>query len=152
METVSVIVYRSRSAGPASDIDLLYLLAQARARNELEGITGLLLYDRGRFYQWIEGAERPLRAVWESILRDERHTHVELLADQRQPFRLFREWSMGFAHRDSQFGQFMDGFTEADAGLLDDLHHSTDGVPRILARFSSLPTPFDDPRIVPSQP
>ncbi|NDA71690.1 MAG: blue light sensor protein, partial [Betaproteobacteria bacterium] len=34
----------------------MYLLGQARGRNQAEMITGLLVYDRGLFYQWIEGS------------------------------------------------------------------------------------------------
>ncbi|MEO8937340.1 MAG: BLUF domain-containing protein [Burkholderiaceae bacterium] len=136
MSSPSVIVYRSRAVFAESDVDLFYLLAQARERNEFEGITGLLLYDRGHFYQWIEGEAPSLAPVWDSIRRDWRHTDIEVLADREIPFRLFTEWTMQFAHRDKAFLRLMDGFVEADPLLLEALHTSPETAPRILASFS----------------
>lgn len=138
VNSLSVIVYRSRAVVPASDVDLFYLLAQARERNEIEGVTGLLLYDRGHFYQWIEGDEQSLHRVWNSIRMDRRHTDIEVLADRTIPFRLFTRWSMQFAHRDRQFVRFMDGFAAAHPLLLDDLHAAPEAAPRILASFGRL--------------
>lgn len=132
----SVIVYRSRSVFADSDLDLFYLIAQARERNEIEGISGLLLYDRGHFYQWLEGEARSLAPVWDSIRRDGRHTDIEVLADRPIAFRLFTEWNMQFAHRDRHFVRLMDGFAEASPVLLDALHTAPETAPQVLASFS----------------
>lgn len=120
--------------GQPSDVDLLYLLSQARERNELEGISGIVLYDRRTFFQWIEGPNLALHAVWDNIRKDRRHTSVEVLADQVIPFALFSEWSMQFARRDDQFMRFMDGFGAA-APLLDVLH-ARQGLPRKSSQLS----------------
>lgn len=136
MSTISAVIYRSRAVQRPADIDLFYLLAQARSRNKSLGLSGLLLYDRGFFFQWLEGGDAELGQVWNSIRRDPRHTDVEVLADQGIPVRLFSDWTMGFAHRDRSHEHVVDDFTVADPGTLDDLHLNPAKTASILAAFS----------------
>lgn len=138
MSNLSAIVYRSRAVVPLTDVDLFYLLAHARERNETSDLTGLLLYDRGYFFQWVEGAEDSLADTWSSIRHDARHTDITILADQQIPVRLFRHWHMRFAHRNRQHENIVDGFTVVDSTVLDDLHLNPEKTPNILAAFSSL--------------
>jgi hypothetical protein len=65
-----------------------------RRRNAHESITGLLVYDRGEFLQWLEGPEDALLRVWASILRDPRHTDIERLETPPRRDRLFPDWRM----------------------------------------------------------
>ena len=141
MANLSAIVYRSRAVGPISDTDLFYLLAQARDRNARLGVSGIVLYDRGFFFQWIEGANEALGSVWNSIRADRRHTDVQVLIDQEIPVRLFEGWNMQFAHRDRQHENIVDGFVVADSSVLDDLHLNEEKIPNILASFSRLSNP-----------
>ncbi len=53
MTPLSTIVYHSKASVDFTELDLLYLLAGSRARNRDEGVTGILVYDRGAFFQWI---------------------------------------------------------------------------------------------------
>ena len=138
MPTLSTIVYRSRAVGPVTDVDLFYLLAQARDLNAAVGVTGILIYDRGHFFQWIEGANGKLGPLWNRIRNDQRHRDVEVLADQAIPSRLFHEWSMRFAHRDRQYEAMVDSFVAAEPFVLDDLHLNPSKTASILASFSRL--------------
>ncbi len=138
MSDLSIIVYRSRAIVPFTDIDLFYLLAHARERNQAAAISGVVLYDRGHFFQWVEGANQQLGQIWNRIRSDPRHTDIQVLADQAVPIRLFENWSMQFAHRDKQHESIIEGFVVADAELLDDLHLNPSKVPNILASFSKL--------------
>ena len=135
---LSAVIYRSRAVSPMADIDLFYLLAQARQRNDSLGLSGLMLYDRGSFFQWIEGSEKRLGKVWNSIRRDPRHVDVHVIADQSIPVRLFPGWQMRFAHRDRQHEAIVDGFAVADPAMLDDLQLNPDKTANILASFSAL--------------
>jgi hypothetical protein len=135
---LSALVYRSRATKPLSDIDLFYLLAQARQRNEETGLTGLLLYDRGWFFQWLEGPTAHLGRTWNRIRRDPRHGRVTVVADQPIPLRIYADWTMGFAHRDRQHGAVLNGFVTADVEMLEDLHLNPDKAPNILAAFNRM--------------
>lgn len=137
MDNLSALVYRSRAVVPFADIDLYYLLAQARQRNQKLGVTGLMLYDRGFFFQWIEGTNEVLGRVWNIIRADPRHTDIVVLADQQITIQLFAGFGMQFAHRDRQH-ENIEGFSVADPGLLDDLHLNPAMIPNILAGFSRI--------------
>ena len=143
MSNLSVIVYRSRAAYLPSDVDLLYLLAHARERNKAANITGVILYDRGHFFQWIEGTNQELGKLWNRIRVDPRHSEVRILADQEIPLRLFEGWNMQLAHRERQHEGISDSFVVADAAVLDDLHLNPNRVPSILASFSKLGGSFN---------
>ncbi len=128
-----------------SDTDLFYLLAHARENNAKKGLSGIIVYDRGHFFQWIEGHDQALGGVWNRIRADARHTDVEILVDQQIRTRLFEGWTMQFAHRDHQHESIVDGFVVADPAVLDDLHLNAGKVPNILAAFSKLRSVPDEP-------
>ena len=94
---LSQLIYRSVAAWSLNPAELQHLLGVARGRNEREALTGLLVYQRGRFVQWLEGPHDALQAVWASIQRDPRHTEVERLHSPRLPQRLFPDWQMMFS-------------------------------------------------------
>jgi len=100
-DPLSSLVYESRAVVALSELDLRRLLESARLRNRREGVTGLLIYDRGRFVQWLEGPAAGLGRIWESIRQDRRHTSVTLLGESRPPHRFFGDWPMALGMRDS---------------------------------------------------
>ncbi|MFN4101929.1 MAG: BLUF domain-containing protein, partial [Pararhodobacter sp.] len=51
-------------------------------------------YDEGRFLQTIEGPPDALETVWTSILRDPRHTDIEVLNQTLTPTRLYSGWDL----------------------------------------------------------
>ena len=138
MSDFSALVYRSRATAPQTDVDLFYLLAQARQKNDRAGLSGMLLYDRGWFFQWIEGPTESLGVTWNRIRRDPRHQDITVITDQPVPVRLFEDWHMRFAHRDRQHDAVFEGFVVADPDMLDDLHLNPEKTPNIMAAFSRL--------------
>ncbi len=93
----TTLVYRSRAAQPLSGIELVGLTEAAQARNRSESITGLVLYDDARFFQWLEGPDDSLSRVMNSISNDVRHTDIEILTCQRTGTRTFPGWDMKLA-------------------------------------------------------
>ena len=90
----SQLVYRSVASAPLSPQDLRSLMEQARARNAREAITGLLVFDRGCFVQWLEGPRVGIERVWAAIQRDGRHHQVERLHTPWRHDRLFPDWRL----------------------------------------------------------
>ena len=88
------LAYRSRALSPLSEMALYRLLRTAQARNRAEGLTGLLVYDKGYFFQWLEGPAASLERVWASIRADRRHGALELLGQQASPLRFFADWDL----------------------------------------------------------
>ncbi len=97
--SISMIAYRSRAVTQPTAADLERIVQQARERNRSEGVTGLLIYDQGSFFQWLEGPASGLARVWESINRDARHRDIEILREQTMPKRFFGDWDMRLAGR-----------------------------------------------------
>jgi hypothetical protein len=97
--TVSMLAYRSRALTPPTERELEVLVRKAQERNHIEGLTGLLIYDQGHFFQWLEGPSAGLARVWESIRRDPRHRDVQVLREQLIPKRFFGDWDMRLALR-----------------------------------------------------
>jgi hypothetical protein len=98
-ESVAMMVYRSRAVSMLSDGELELLLQKAQVRNRSEGLTGLLIYDQGNFFQWLEGPAAGLARVWESIKHDPRHRDPQVLRAQTIPKRFFGGWDMRLALR-----------------------------------------------------
>jgi hypothetical protein len=101
-------------------------------------ITGLLVYDRGLFYQWIEGPDPSMGKLWQAIREDPRHRDIEILSEQQIPIRLFRDWHMQLAFREGYWGSAIDGLVQAPNDVLDQLHEQPQRVPVILAEFTAL--------------
>ena len=104
---VSMMVYRSRAVVPPSEGELDFLVRQAQNRNHAESITGLLIYDEGYFYQWLEGPSQAVTRVWESIRADPRHYQVEVLREQRIAKRHFGNWNMRLARRANKISRIV---------------------------------------------
>ena len=96
---VAVLAYRSRPLVPPSITELEQILVAAQRRNRFEGLTGILIYDQGHYFQWLEGPRRGLMRVWESIRADPRHNDFKILRRQTMPERLFDGWDMRLARR-----------------------------------------------------
>lgn len=141
---LAALVYRSRVTHWPDEADLKRLLLQAQARNRDEDLSGLLLYDNGRFFQWIEGPRDGLSRIWDAIRRDTRHTDVELLGSHAIPVRMFSGWDMKFACRPS-LGlpglHGLPGLLSPPPEAFDHLSHRPDDAPAVLAELADAPLP-----------
>jgi hypothetical protein len=88
------LTYESEAVEPMSVEALRDLERAAQARNRAERVTGLAIYDDGRFFQWLEGPTEPLARVWDSINRDPRHTNLANVTLRSTSARVFAEWDM----------------------------------------------------------
>ncbi|KWV91645.1 BLUF domain-containing protein [Erythrobacter sp. YT30] len=98
----SSLTYQSRATVRPTAADLRELSLKAQARNHTLGVTGMLLYENGRYFQTLEGPPAKLQQVWSSIRSDERHTDIEVLSEHLIPARLFGAWDLLSYHGDSE--------------------------------------------------
>lgn len=70
------------------------IMVQCERNNRADDITGVLAYDRGRFYQFIEGPPKWIDALLGRLLDDDRHTNMTIRLDEPAEKRLFPQWSM----------------------------------------------------------
>lgn len=104
------IVYMSRAVRPLSDQDLQALLTQCRRDNAAHQVTGVLFYSHGNIAQLIEGEPSVIRALYEKIARDGRHSNVVKLTDKPITERSFADWSMAFHPLEAEGFSTLTGF------------------------------------------
>ncbi len=135
-DRLSTLIYRSRASRPLLETDLHQMLDCARARNRASAVTGLLIYERGQFFQWLEGPADAVAGIWQSIQADRRHTAIEILGEESTMSRVFGDWDMklGLQHPCS------DGMSRntmaVPAGLLDQLDQRPGSAMALLAALA----------------
>ena len=153
---LATLTYQSRAVKLFSEAELHVLLQTAQARNKAANITGLLIYDNGRFFQCLEGPADSLGMVWDAIQRDTRHTDVELLGNAPTSTRFFANWDMRLAQSlTSANSVYTDSMYVAPA-VVELLYRTPQAAPSILAMLapsrvvgeSALPDQHDVDRAV----
>jgi hypothetical protein len=91
------LLYASRAVDPIDGKMLETILEQSRSYNKEHGITGVLCaYEDGNgFLQVIEGGREEINRLYNTIVRDARHTDVVLLDYGEIGQRRFGNWRMG---------------------------------------------------------
>lgn len=109
------IIYSSYTSSGFSDEDLKILLVKAREKNHKIGITGMMLYFDGKFIQLIEGEEKTVKQLYETISHDPRHDRDIILKEGVTEKRFFAEWSMSFRSISTEEAIALDGYQALNA-------------------------------------
>ena len=94
------ILYTSDSSEQCSSEDINSILEVSRRNNPSNSVTGLLIYKKPGFLQYLEGPEQAVTALYEKIKKDRRHASIETIKDGEIDARVFPDWEMGFAGED----------------------------------------------------
>ncbi|MEM7742632.1 MAG: BLUF domain-containing protein [Pseudomonadota bacterium] len=73
-------------------------LPRIQENNSEAGVTGILLFCHGSFFQVLEGEDAVLEALFRKICKSRRHRNVLKMLDREQAVRSFPDWSMGWQH------------------------------------------------------
>ena len=95
-ESLVLVVYVSTATAPMPPHELQTLLRQARVRNAVDHVTGMLLYRNGNFIQAIEGPAPAIDGLMGRLRRDPRHRNLITIVREAFRRRAFMDWSMGF--------------------------------------------------------
>lgn len=88
------IVYMSRAARPLDEAEISLIERKARSNNQRDDVTGLLIYDRTRFLQALEGERDVIHQTMDRIRDDERHAKIDIVTDRPVDIREFGTWSL----------------------------------------------------------
>ena len=89
------LVYCSQMSPGVKSTDVDTIIATSRRRNSIAGITGILVFGDGVFFQWIEGPKAEVTALVKLIETDPRHElMVTLSTDEEIRERVFPTWDM----------------------------------------------------------
>lgn len=132
------VVYISTAKREYSKHELAEILAVSRRNNTRDGITGVLCYHGGTFFQMLEGEEERVRAVMARVDRDARHFGVTVLLEQHVASRAMPDWSMAFREISDDEAGALEGFNrllkQADSSL-DDLNDASSDALLLLQGF-----------------
>ena len=106
------VLYASSATEPFTSEKLRALLAQSQTDNAPREITGMLLYKDGNFMQVLEGEKETVRALYDKIGRDPRHTGVITFLEGETVERQFPNWSMAFRDLNSPEILSLPGYSE----------------------------------------
>jgi hypothetical protein len=140
------LVYCSRATAGVDDAAVTQIVEAARRANPAHGITGMLVFGSGIFFQWLEGPRASVQGLMAQLQRDPRHEKIVLLSEVEEPReRLFPDWDMelvGSEHirevlvdaldhaRDAHNAQALEQLlSQLDAGLMDGTMPEVDAAP-----------------------
>jgi len=92
---LETFVYCSRASKGVSDAEVDRLIEYSQNRNVDRGITGVLVFGNGIFFQWVEGPPTEVQKLVASLHGDSRHYDIVELdrsVDSRE--RLYPGWEM----------------------------------------------------------
>ena len=94
-QSIHNIVYCSRAVNDMDKDALEKIIDTAKHHNPRFGITGLLVFGSGIFFQWLEGPKDNVSSLFKIISADPRHSNVVLLTKEDEIHeRLFPNWDM----------------------------------------------------------
>ncbi len=90
------LIYISSASGNFGQAELDQILSKSRTNNSARGLTGVLLFHDGCFFQVLEGEATTVERTFATISRDARHGGVIILESRSITERGFPQWSMGY--------------------------------------------------------
>jgi hypothetical protein len=92
--------YISTPTRPMSSDDLMNILNNSRLNNASTGVSGMLLYTGSEFIQILEGEDKVIEDLLETIKHDPRHRDFRIIEKKKISHREYAEWTMGFKRID----------------------------------------------------
>ena len=92
---LETFVYCSRASEGVDDVEVDRLIEFSQRRNAARGITGVLVFGSGVFFQWVEGPPTNVQNLITSLHGDSRHHDIVSLdrsVEKRE--RLYPGWEM----------------------------------------------------------
>lgn len=89
------LLYASCAAASLTTENVESILEESRSHNVPHGITGMLCFSNDLFIQVLEGSRKNVSDVYNRIVKDKRHSDIQLLIFEEIAERRFGNWTMG---------------------------------------------------------
>lgn len=134
LHTLRYFVYCSRAADGVDDAEVGRIVEAAQRSNRARGITGVLVFGGGVFFQWIEGPPAQIQSLIASLHSDPRHYDiVSLSQSEEKRERLYPNWEMERVEADEMRVVLKDALESVED------ENNAAALERILNRFDSTP-------------
>lgn len=91
------ICYVSSARVGITQEELTKLFGITEENNSAHNITGILLYESGKFLQVLEGNEVVLKNLFEKIEADSRHNNIFVILNQKCKRKIFEKYASRFS-------------------------------------------------------
>jgi hypothetical protein len=91
------ICYVSSARVGITQEELTNLFGITEENNSAHNITGILLYESGKFLQVLEGNEVVLKNLFEKIEADSRHNNIFVILNQKCKRKIFENYASRFS-------------------------------------------------------
>ena len=109
--------YCSRAAPGVGKAEVERIIATARLHNPRLGITGMLVFGAGVFFQWLEGPRDSIAGLAQRLAADPRHDTIIVLDESEEVReRLFPDWDMELVSAADIRGVLADAVENASDG------------------------------------
>ena len=112
---IYALAYLSSATTLPKQSDLDEILAQSRRNNEADGITGLLMFHDGNFFQVLEGPKKAVETCYRRIAQDPRHQGHIVMMREDAPVRRFDNWTMAYVPFENMNATEKKGFLDLQA-------------------------------------
>jgi hypothetical protein len=108
------LVYCSRATPGVGQAEVERIIKSARRWNPAHGITGLLVFGGGIFFQWLEGPRDSVMGLMRILNADTRHESIVPLTETEEVReRMFPDWDMELVTPDDIRDVLADALGEA---------------------------------------
>lgn len=108
------LVYCSRATSDVDEAEVERIIKSARRWNPRNGITGLLVFGGGVFFQWLEGPRDSVMGLMRILHADPRHESIVSLTETEEVReRMFPDWDMELVSPDDVRDVLTDALGEA---------------------------------------
>jgi hypothetical protein len=132
------LIYQSQALAAFSLPQLVELLQQSRAYNNVRGISGILLHaPNGQFLQILEGEKGAVQHLYyQCIATDPRHEHLVVLSEGPSDTLMFTSWNMSFR---AEGALVLPGYLAPSAAYyrVSNLMHAPPELKRLLMDFTA---------------
>lgn len=128
------LVYSSKAANKMMLSHLIGILRQARMKNKLSSVTGLLVFVDGMFLQVLEGEEDTVKDLMKKISEDTRHQDIKVIRGSTVENRTFTNWEMAYTSPSAKKLAMWSGLedTRTVEEILSNLQKDPDIVPELM--------------------
>ncbi|MDA7416351.1 BLUF domain-containing protein [Xenophilus arseniciresistens] len=100
--SIKTVLYVSRAQRHRAPRHLQALIPLARAANERERITAVLMFDGRNYTHLLEGPAKAVDATMARIAMDPRHTRMRVLFEQARTTRSYVGFPLSYLHDDTR--------------------------------------------------
>lgn len=91
---MELVAYTSEASDGIDGSDVFGIIAVAARNNINAGLTGVLFFKDGRFFQILEGSPEAIDALFGRLKKDGRHHSLTIISRIPTQQRYFPEWNM----------------------------------------------------------